>query len=1032
MLFTESQTEALLKLVNDLSSVSEMEIRFGKFQKNKFISGITGQQFYRILNNFGSKPMVTRTLETVYQNGIKKIEDRKTKKIHFQQKQKVENLDITEYNFRIGVSNELVASENDTKDMTSVFMRFKERFSFTNGSFRHDLTKIKQTKIVNNNQQKALEAIFSPDLPISFEYEIEYIGKTEKTALVSETIEKIVKDALQLLQESTEIISASDKEKTIQLYKHLVGTDRWVGNKPVTLTTDNLDKLKTETFYVTPKADGDRVFLLIDNRGICFIIKPDFQITKTGLTCSEPKFFNTVLDGELTKIKGVLTFLGFDILVKGKQDIRNNNAFLLDCRLDWVDEIIGSLLKTGSKGIQAEAKKFEKNQYTGAKEILDEFRGSKRFEIDGLVFTPVNVPYSSGKQTVDTYKWKPEKDITIDFYIVKTGLSRDNNSEVWELYMATTDAGFKRIPADAPKIKAFGDQKVRRFTPKGAGGVFRTFVKRGTKTEEGEEYLDRTVVEFRFDKNRGAIDKRTGKRKGMFVPIRVRWDKTARKQPGNFEKFAFQAWDSIQNPVTEKMITTVPKGYTPISRIDLVARESKRIDRLHDFNAFVLTEFFNTVKLQPKTFDVLDLSIRTGENLETLIKKEPNAIMGVDQNPQFVKEVNDAVARLKTETWIGTAQLDLSKESLFAFLQRNGIDGDFNLAFSSDLDKYFGSKKSLSTYLQNVSENLTNDGLFVGTAFNGPSVFQALANKESISGILDNCKKWEITRKYKQSSFSKLDTFGNEFELYIDDPLLNDTRPSYLVDFDKLADFAKGFGLEVVKMDPKFHQIPLGVYSDIWSKKLPKELYELIDLSVFFYFRKTKVSRYQKIRRTEKSPVSLQAFLDLVQTPPEPVVPKKIVKVIKNKPKPIPKKKTIGKPKPIPKKQTKRTRSVSPPCIDTKTEKSLLVKDLKKQAKEIGVKVSGTKEELCERLSENGADVAVQKKDSKGKAPKKRADSQRKRSPSCSSDKKKDHTIPELKDLIRKYNKSVDKKDKLKLTGNKSELCERLKKVNYI
>ena len=80
-----------------------------------------------------------------------------------------------------------------------------------------------------------------------------------------------------------------------------------------------------------------------------------------------------------------------------------------------------------------------------------------------------------------------------------------------------------------------------------ANGSFQMF------TEERDVFEDQTVVEFRYDLTKQGMWK--------WIPMRVRYDKTAefRNNVGvgaNDYTTANNNWNSIHNPVTEKMIAT--------------------------------------------------------------------------------------------------------------------------------------------------------------------------------------------------------------------------------------------------------------------------------------------------------------------------------------------------------------------------------------------------------------------------------------------------------------------------------------------
>ena len=74
------------------------------------------------------------------------------------------------------------------------------------------------------------------------------------------------------------------------------------------------------------------------------------------------------------------------------------------------------------------------------------------------------------------------------------------------------------------------------------GGIYQM------RTESGEVFTDKSVVEFRYDKAREP---------GMrWIPIKVRHDKTLARESGNAFHVANNNWYSLHYPVEERMLKT--------------------------------------------------------------------------------------------------------------------------------------------------------------------------------------------------------------------------------------------------------------------------------------------------------------------------------------------------------------------------------------------------------------------------------------------------------------------------------------------
>lgn len=178
---------------------------------------------------------------------------------------------------------------------------------------------------------------------------------------------------------------------------------------PQTLSKKDLMYLKKYEYSVTDKADGERTFLIFTKDKIT-LINPKNK-NQIAIYENKTKLFNTIIDGEyLEKEK---EFLAFDILFYGSpngyRDVRENN---LKKRLEFLERAIKFYLKQ-ELDFKVKIKKFYYDIFNDSKNIWENKDKLFNYELDGLIFTPINQTYSeSSNIKIPVFKWKPN--LTID------------------------------------------------------------------------------------------------------------------------------------------------------------------------------------------------------------------------------------------------------------------------------------------------------------------------------------------------------------------------------------------------------------------------------------------------------------------------------------------------------------------------------------------------------------------------------------------------------------------------------------------
>ncbi|KAI9319106.1 mRNA capping enzyme, catalytic domain-containing protein, partial [Dichotomocladium elegans] len=239
---------------------------------------------------------------------------------------------------------------------------------------------------------------------------------------------------------------------------------RFPGAQPVSFTSESLEQLCTEDFYVAEKSDGVRCLgfittdknrhpklFLIDRKSKFFVVdvwfpnpaKPDRFIEDTIV---DGEFVNDVQPGTN---EVVLRFLLFDCLIAGGKSLVDRD---FSKRLGYLKEIV---LKPYQKMLannpaissrQPFRIEFKEQYFTHRLDtVFSNIIPNLRHGNDGLIFTAVNEKYMKGT-SMKTQVWKPANENSVDFRVrLKTEDSRGDRraKPIIELYAWHGNDGYR-------------------------------------------------------------------------------------------------------------------------------------------------------------------------------------------------------------------------------------------------------------------------------------------------------------------------------------------------------------------------------------------------------------------------------------------------------------------------------------------------------------------------------------------------------------------------------------------------------------
>lgn len=534
------------------------------------------------------------------------------------EKEKIENYDDKDYNFRLSLNKELnkdkfldknkliLKSNNSNK-----FYRLKNRYSIKSNDnlFSFDLSIIKQGYGLNFKTSKTLESI------ATYEIEIEYNNKESNKLSIEEITNRFIKFMYNILSEinNTNILIKNDiKEKIINNYLNLINLKRndnnFIAAKPRTLHKFNLVKSEQKNLYnryaVTLKADGVNYFMYVNVDGNIYYFNNNFEIEDSGYKSEE--YINSLVEGEMVEFNGIKKFFAYDMLFNKGEDIRRKILkslrkkdetydLKLDGRLDKLYKFFDSgNIKIRDNFDEKKIIKFEKKPYeislrSDGSDIFEKItkiwtnRNYNEFHTDGLIFVPIYDHYPLQGKTWDSlFKWKPPHLNTIDFLI--KFVKDSNNNVVNSPYIENVDRMdnkserklrlYRTLELYVGGMKYEFNKKIKKmennyypvlFNPNKNENILINDYNSSKIFIDNEQKIYCTdpitnITEEVFDDTIVEFSYDNDNKDGFnWKPIRNRIDKTnlykkGMNQFGNNEKVANDIFYSIKNPVTEDII----------------------------------------------------------------------------------------------------------------------------------------------------------------------------------------------------------------------------------------------------------------------------------------------------------------------------------------------------------------------------------------------------------------------------------------------------------------------------------------------
>jgi hypothetical protein len=466
-------------------------------------------------------------------------------------------------------------------------------------------------------------------------------------------------------------------------------------------------------------------------------------------------------------------------------------------------------------------------------------------------------------------------------------------------------------------------------------------------TQENEVITDNTIVEFKYDFNKPQ--------NWNWVPLRVRYDKTSElrngiKNYGNSYDVANNNWNSIHNPISEEMISTgknIPEeildGNIYYNRI--VKTTSTK--GMRDFHNLYIKKKIIYGSSKPGNI-LIDYACGKGGDLSKWIETKLSFVFGIDiSKDNLENRIDGACARFlnfckeyKEKPYVlfvngdskfniknGDAMLNdkakqiaqavfgskekINKDILGKAVIRQigvGING-FNVSSCQFAVHYFfENNMTFHNFMRNITECTKLDGYFIGTTYDGKTLFNKLKKFNYDQGLEiyneSNIKLCEIKKKYNQMVFED-DESSIGYKISVYQESINNVIDEYLVNFDYLLRVAEDYGFIIISTEEaRSMELPngSGMFSELYtlmveeSQKKPKSfILKLGDalkmspqekkisfLNRYFVFKKIREVDSQKIftnfiNKTFSEVMEEEQFIKKITKPKIRKINKKII-----------------------------------------------------------------------------------------------------------------------------------------------------------
>lgn len=769
------------------------------------------------------KPVLSQTLDIVVPVGdtinnihTKELVNRKSVSNIYRYKQTLAKPAFIDNatKWKVSIAKEGPTSQFDL--LHQVTMRLKHRISwYWNDNWRIDMTLVDylvKTTVKPTIESMAIlktEADFANYMlkyrEVELEIELQFNPKLDPSHYSYETILSIINSVENIIypdreqQHKTlavigEISNLILSRETSDKLKHKKKTLKNISNAVIPATHEVLaDIIEDPTnYFITDKADGERVFVYIKNKIMKFVgnkqvIERDVSIDKLYL-----------FDAEYVQNSSAAN----------KSDANKSDANKSDATVYVFDVLYFDGVSYMDRAFEERVALFEqvaKLKIPNVK-LKTQFRLSAKIPQDIKAIKSHKTPYMTDGYIVTTngtyydkvFKIKHVKDITIDFYCLKCPkrllgqlpyavvpgktlylLFCGINKTLFAKYKLKKLPDYANIVGSLISLEYFPIQ----FSPSSNGLAYLYY--------DANDQLHNKIVELRCGSCSDGPQKPESIVDWQFY--RIREDREpSNGYYGNDFKVAESVWESYRNPVTIDMIVDAYEG-----KIDLgyfKKTNNAFYASVRAFNSYVksqiLTEHITQHAANNDSIPyVVDLGSGRGQDINRYAHSKIEHVLFTDIDSLALTEITNRKATMDGSIKVSTLEVDLSQDAaktinIIRMVDRQPIS---LVVCNMAINYLLGNEKQIANFIHLIDGLLDENGYFIATTFDGEAIMELLKETGTWQVHENSVLKYEIVKKFKSDILG----IGQQIDVLL--PFSNGEMYSeYLVNFNHLTEqFAK-------------------------------------------------------------------------------------------------------------------------------------------------------------------------------------------------------------------------------------------------
>ena len=761
----EKTRDSIERLLSMASSGDELEIRFGKIIKNKFIPSVNNFIFTNLVESLSKevKPVVKKSRVYYYKDtSVRRIDG--GGKIIYEDKRKIDIVDLSfsPIDIRISLSSEKETTNIPSTDPTFWRDREKNVFSFDNFDIE-------------------LSIIDKKNKEVEIEFKLKITNIQDLVIPLKKVLELMFPERLFMIPYSEEEQIRFERSKLKGMSKH----PRNIKKKDILTLYD---------YSVTNKLNGIGCDLFITDNGIYILNSTNIDKVSSSVL---PKYLNTVLEGEW--FNGSFHIFN-TIFVSGKNVSEENHSKRIEYSKIIVKDLESLFPCEVKRFFKSSINSFNRNEVSFG--IVNDIKDTLKYMVsrygkdimkhnDGIMFTP---------EIGQPLKFKCSSTMTIDLQLSNEQLINGEKRYTANVYTYDNEI----IPFTGKHIYRGGNMSTLKIDPL-------VVVK---KDNPLYNYIaNGLIVECLYDK-----------KNTYFIPERVRWDKAL----PNFIEIAIDVFKDILYPLSlEEIIETLENkssiGFTQKTEkegenclIPVLEKLEKKEQSIGDRsfqksqsesigdrsfqkkgneNCLIpMRKFHNKMKNKLiaeycKNADVLDLGFGRGGDLLKYSDAGTRFIYGIEPNAE---NLDEAKRRYKENDYNVEVEFVNCKAQETSKINKsmNYKKVDIVASFFS-LTFFFQNEKELDLLLNTISGNTKIGGHMIGTTMSGDEAYKFFKGKDSIE--YKNC--YRIDKKYIDDD---VEEFGKKITIHLDETIVTE-QDEYLVFFEIFKKKMEIKGFKLVK-----------------------------------------------------------------------------------------------------------------------------------------------------------------------------------------------------------------------------------------